>query len=320
MTPEENLQWFTHHLTTQNAPLSATVAVAAEQAHLMRDTQNLYVRQQDAWTSYCHLCKKHADQAHLDTQAHRGAVELSATISWMCGGIPRILRVPHQGAPASGNTCQQMCKAWWGPHLDNMRAQALKIFANLETVTFHTKTKAQVIPTRELGLGSLWIVAYEVESGHYERNDSKTGIKTVAKEWNSLPPGLPLSEDGVWPAPTNEEEGAMCRVRADCMQVSKTNSLALRTYNVGTPSPNGQPSGSSGSRSALLNTGHRPGLTWQPSQYASAHTRWLVSEEGYQWVSCIIQWLEAIRNIIAWRLYAATMQTLQPPGSVLEVD
>ena len=80
MTPEENLQWFTHHLTTQNAPLSATVAVAAEQAHLMRDTQNLYVRQQDAWTFYCHLWKKCTDDGHMSTQAHRDAVELSATI------------------------------------------------------------------------------------------------------------------------------------------------------------------------------------------------------------------------------------------------
>ena len=51
MTLEKKPQWFTHHLAIQNAPLSATVAIATEQAHLMRDTQKLSARQQDAWTS-----------------------------------------------------------------------------------------------------------------------------------------------------------------------------------------------------------------------------------------------------------------------------
>ena len=66
-----------------------------------------------------------------------------------------------------------------------------------------------------------------------------------------------------------------------------------------------------------MNVGHWPVITWLPSATASANARWLLSEEGIQWVSCIIQWPKAIRTIIAWRLYAATMQTLEPP---LEVD
>ena len=67
-------------LTLQEAPLSITVAVAAEAANLMKDTQNMFVRQQDAWTFYCHLWKKCTDDGHMPTQAHRDAVELSATI------------------------------------------------------------------------------------------------------------------------------------------------------------------------------------------------------------------------------------------------
>ena len=105
----------------------------------MKDTQNMFVRMIDQWTSYCHLCKKHSDRNHLASQAHRDAVELSVTISWMCGGLPRILRTPRQGAPAVGNICQAMCRAWWGPHVDNMRAQAVKLFANVDTVSFSDK-------------------------------------------------------------------------------------------------------------------------------------------------------------------------------------
>ena len=140
MSPEEKRQWFTDHLTKQTAAISDTVAAAAEKEHLMKQTQNLFVRQNDTWTCYCHLFAKKNDESHLASKAHRDAVELSATMSWMCGGIPRILREPHKGAPAFGAVCQQMCKAWWGPHLDNMRAQVLRTFAKLDTVTFHTKT------------------------------------------------------------------------------------------------------------------------------------------------------------------------------------
>ena len=219
----------------------------------------------------------------------------------MCGGIPRILREQHQGAPACGAICQQMCKAWWGPHLDNMRAQALKIVAIFFTVTFHTKAKSYVIPKSELQLGTLWMVPSAAESGNYERHESKTGIKTVATEWNSLPLGLPLSEEGVWPAPTREEEDALCRVRTDCMDLPVDSKSALRSYQAGVPPPNGQPSGSStnGNGGAPLNVGHWPVLTWLPSATASPFTRWLLSEEGIQWVYCIIQWLEVIRSISA---------------------
>ena len=149
----------------------------------MKQTQNLFVRRTDPWTFYCHLCKKYGDDSHLATKAHGDAVELSATISWMCGGIPRILRAPHQGAPASSNICQQMRKAWWGPRLDNTRAQALKIFANLDTVTFHTKTKSYVIPKSELVLGTLWMVPYDAESGN------STSPKRASKRlpWSGTP-------------------------------------------------------------------------------------------------------------------------------------
>ena len=54
--------------------------------------------------------------------------------------------------------------------------------------------------------------------GQYGRQESKTGRKAVAMEWNSIPAGLPLSSDGIWPAPTNQEEDALTRVHPDCMQ------------------------------------------------------------------------------------------------------
>ena len=57
MSPEEKRQWFTDHLTKQTAALSDTVAAAAEKEHLMKQTQDLFVRQRDMWTFYCHLCK-----------------------------------------------------------------------------------------------------------------------------------------------------------------------------------------------------------------------------------------------------------------------
>ena len=130
--------------------------------------------------------------------------------------------------------CQQMCKSWWGSRVDNMRAQALKVLATLDTVTFHTKSKSYGIPVRELEIGSLWIVPYEGEFGNHERRESKTGIKTVATEWSSTPPGLPLSADGVWTAATNEEEDALCRLRADCMQANKPQGYTtLLSFNTG---------------------------------------------------------------------------------------
>ena len=49
----------------------------------------------------------------------------------MHGGLPRILRTPHYGALAAGSICQSMRRAWWGPQVDNMRAQAMKLLANM---------------------------------------------------------------------------------------------------------------------------------------------------------------------------------------------
>ena len=45
MTAEEKNAWYKQHLTMQAAPLSVTVAAAAEAANLMKDTQNLFVHQ-----------------------------------------------------------------------------------------------------------------------------------------------------------------------------------------------------------------------------------------------------------------------------------
>ena len=140
MSPEEKRQWFTEHLAKQTAAISDTVAAAAQKEHLMKQTQNLFVRQNDTWTCYCHLFAKKVMNRTWRPR-HIGMQLSSVPPCLGCvGGIPRILREPHKGAPASGAVCQQMCKAWWGPHLDNMRAQALRIFAKLDTVTFHTKT------------------------------------------------------------------------------------------------------------------------------------------------------------------------------------
>ncbi len=57
---------------------------------------------------------------------------------------------------------------------------------------------------------------------------------------------------------------------------------------------------------------------WQPSATATPDTLWLFSEEGYMWATCIIQWLEALRTVVARRLYAANLQhpalALSPNG------
>ena len=97
--------------------------------------------------------------------------------------------------------------------MDNMRAQAAKLFANVDAVTFQTKSKSYVINARELEIGSLWIVPYEGEMGNYDKTEAKTGENTVAMEWRSIPPRLPHSDEGIWPAPTNAEEDALCKVR-----------------------------------------------------------------------------------------------------------
>ena len=129
MIPQEKHGWLVSHLTKQAAPLSADVAQAAKAENYMRDTQHMFVRRVDQWTFYCHLCKKQAGDAHLASAAHRSAVEFSASISWMCGVRPRILRTPCLGAPVACPICQEMCRAWWGPRVVNMLAQAVNIFA-----------------------------------------------------------------------------------------------------------------------------------------------------------------------------------------------
>ena len=78
-----------------------------------------------------------------------------------------------------------------------MRAQAMQIFANMDTVAFQTKGKSYVISAHELEIDSLWTVPYEGEIGNYDRREAKTGEKTVAMEWNSIPAGLPLSPEGI---------------------------------------------------------------------------------------------------------------------------
>ena len=104
----------------------------------------------------------------------------------------------------------------------------------------------------------------------------------------------------------------MCRVKADCMLANKPQGrMALRSFNIGTSATPGQSSRASGNGSAPLSYGHWPVLTWHPPPEATADTLWRFSEEGYDWVSCIIQWLEAVRTIVAWRLYAAAMQTFE---------
>ena len=126
--------------------------------------------------------------------------------------------------------------------------------------------------------------------GQYGRQESKTGRKAVAMEWNSIPAGLPFSPDGIWPVPTNQEEDALTRVRADCVQQQSAATphywRALRSFNTGsastTPPPSGSTGASSSSTGALI-VGNWPVLTWQPSATASPDTLWLFAEEGYMW-------------------------------------
>ena len=51
--------------------------------------------------------------------------------------------------------------------------------------------------------------------------------------------------------------------------------------------------------------GYWPVLTWQPTQVASAAPGALLTDRERRWVRCIIQRLEALTYIVAWRLYAA---------------
>ena len=94
-------------------------------------------------------------------------------------GRPRFLKTPHEGAPASSPACQAMCKAWWGPRVAIMRAQAAKFLATLETVTVQTNSTTFVIPAHGIQIGSLCLVPYEGVVGNYERHESKTGIQLL---------------------------------------------------------------------------------------------------------------------------------------------
>ena len=75
-----------------------------------------------------HFVAKCATESHITSAAHTRQVQLSAAISWMCGGVPFSLRVPHTGAPSHSHVTQSMCRAWWGPHVDTMRHRAQQIF------------------------------------------------------------------------------------------------------------------------------------------------------------------------------------------------
>ena len=122
MTTQEKFEWYSKRLTMLLAPPSDTVAQAVEEANLTRDTQNLFVRQFGPWNFYCHLCTKNSDEAHLTSAAHRAAVALSATISWT-GWF-----TAHRACPSLRGSCcrqhlQSMCRARWGPQVDNIRAR-----------------------------------------------------------------------------------------------------------------------------------------------------------------------------------------------------
>ena len=54
MTYQDKFECYNKHLTMQAAPLSDTVAQAAESANLVSDTPHMCVRKLERWTFYCH--------------------------------------------------------------------------------------------------------------------------------------------------------------------------------------------------------------------------------------------------------------------------
>ena len=156
----------------------------------------------------------------------------------MCGGPPRILRTPRLGAPAAGNNCQSMRRAWWGPRVDNARAQAMKLFDNVDAATLQTESRSYVIRAHELEIGPPLDPPVRNEMGNYDRREHKAAEQTRAMEWNSIPAGLPFSPEGIWPAPKNEEEYALCRAKADCAQLRPpATHSAFRSCSTSTPLP-----------------------------------------------------------------------------------
>ena len=92
-------------------------------------------RAEGQWDSMCHLCGKRADDSHIASKAHVEAVNLSATSSWLAGGLPLYLCKPHTGSPAYGQITQSLAQAWRGPHLDSMGHHAQQILNKIEYVT-----------------------------------------------------------------------------------------------------------------------------------------------------------------------------------------
>ena len=164
----------------------------------------------------------------------------------------------------------------------------MKLFDNVDAATLQTESRSYAIRAHELEISPPLDPPVRNEMGNYDRREHKAAEQTRAMEWNSIPAGLPFSPEGIWPAPKNEEEDALCRVRADCMQLQPPAAqFCLRPYSVGTPWPPGPSSSGQSSGSNTLGYGHGPVLTWQPSASTSPGTLWLSSEEGYMWVSCM---------------------------------
>ena len=160
--------------------------------------------------------------------------------------------------------------------------------------------------------------------GYYERHESKTGRKTVAVDWSSIPSGLPLSPEGIWPAPTNEKEAAPTRGRQDCMPPHLNPTpyylRSLRKFNIGSQAspPGSSSTGAQGS--ASLTVGDWPVTTWQPSAVATPRALWLFSQRGYIRVICIIQCFEILRTVIAWQLRPANLHDPELPEEPEVVD
>ena len=281
ITETEKKETFVRMLTEMTKALSDTVVACAAMEGLDIGTSTHFVRANENGP-YCHLCKKQCDWNHANSAGHREHINLSASISWMCGGLPCYLRAPHTGCPTWGNPLTQaMCKAWWGPHVDSLRDRAIRMYQNMKTVVLQSNKSCVEIPTSELVPGSLWFVPYEAGEGMYERAARKGNKEVVrALEWNSIPQGLGLTASGVWAEPQNEEEAVLMRLTEDKMKQGE--------FEEG--------------------KGYWPVLSWQPSATASPRTIACLSDAEYMWVSCIIQWLEALMRIIAWRLNRAMMQ------------
>ena len=272
-TPEQHMEQVAK-LITPGSPICGAVRNEVIAEGLLLQTLSKFVQfvpeKQD---SFCFLCRKTATQGHLDSAGHAEMLMWSASLSWMCFGTPSMMRAPHQGAPLppSGIMTQKQMEAWWGPGVGNMRAQAQRIFDNpaLLGVRFASKNGSIFIEKSQLMLGDVMAVPYIAGEGMYVRASEKTRHRIEAMPFVMLP-------EGVF-SPDNEDLARFEELACDKGAQDPLVSVMGKTY--------------------------WPIIRWCPSERASAEVVSLLQASCQ--ASCIVQWLEALAEVVAWAVWQA---------------